>query len=168
MGFYLDTNVYYHRFCPVEHADIADWIFEQFTPEKPGISSQWIIPEMFRALKKQVNLGKINEDDAQIALDFFLSEIGLLAKNKKLVFYSIEMQYLFATRDIIFNQNLYAADALHIITAQITNAFCYITFDSDFKQKFNSIPILNPPSPSFKHEFSQFQNPQKKAKKKKS
>jgi predicted nucleic acid-binding protein len=166
MRFYLDTNVFYHRFCPVDQAEITDWIFNQLTPENPGISSQWIIPEMFRALKKQVNLSKIDENDAQIAIDFFLSEIGLLSKKRILVLYPVEIQYLFATRDIIFKQNLYAADAVHIITAQFTNATSFITFDTDFSLKLNSIPILNPSSVTFKQEFTKIMNSNKNSMKK--
>lgn len=154
MSIYFDTNVYYHKYCPTDHADIADWIFDQLTKEKTAISSEWIIPEMFRALKKQVNLGIIEESDANIALDFFLSDIRKYERQRKIVLYPIQTGMLFSTRDLIFSQNLFASDALHLVTAQNLKVLAFITFDSDFKPKLNSIPILKPKLADFQKNFN--------------
>jgi len=49
---------------------------------------------------------------------------------------------------LIFNQNLYAADAIHAVTAIQMNVDAFITFDSDFN-KFKKIPVINPKQANF-------------------
>ena len=82
MGVYLDTNVFYNAYCPVENNAIADWVLSRLTPNLQGVTCEWTILEMFRALKKQVNLENIEEKAAKLALDFFLSELGEMAEEK--------------------------------------------------------------------------------------
>jgi len=53
MPIYIDTNVFYNAYCPNEERFAADWLLKQLIPEFPGITSEWTIAEMFRALKKQ-------------------------------------------------------------------------------------------------------------------
>jgi len=40
---------------------------------------------MFRAFKKQVNLGVIDVKDAQVALNFFVADIGEMSKKAVLL-----------------------------------------------------------------------------------
>ena len=54
---------------------MADWILNQISSNFPAFTSEWTIAEMFRELKKQVNLDRIEEDDAQVAINLFLSDI---------------------------------------------------------------------------------------------
>ena len=150
MTLYLDTNVFYHAYCPIEDASIVDWLFSQVHTDFPAITSEWCLIEMFRAFKKQVNLGTIAEKDAELALDYFLSDIGEMAKKKILVIVPVTFTHIIASRELIFASNLYAADALHAITAQRLKTKAFITFDSDFKANLGTMPIFNPSSKEFK------------------
>ena len=154
MGVYLDTNIFYNAYCPVESNALADWVLNQLTPKLQGITCEWTILEMFRALKKQVNLGTIGEQAAKVALDFFLSELGELSEEKKLKIVPVTRSAIMASRKQIFEQNLYAADALHATTALASQTQLFITFDSDFRGNLESIPILNPADSDFKDKFN--------------
>lgn len=148
MPIYLDTNVFYNAYCPIEDRFAADWLLKQISSDFKGITSEWSIAEMFRAFKKQVNLKSIEDHDAEIALTLFLSEIGELSQKEKIILIPVKMAFIMAARPMIFNQNLYAADAIHAVTATKMNVDAFITFDSDFK-KFKKIPVLNPKHSNF-------------------
>ena len=152
MGVYLDTNIFYNAYCPVENNFLADWLLDQLTPRFQGVTCEWTILEMFRALKKQVNLEKIEEKAAKIALDFFLSELGEMTEEKKLKIIPVTRSAIMASRKQIFNHNLYAADALHATIALASQVELFITFDRDFRGNLETIPILNPIDPEFKEK----------------
>ena len=153
MGVYLDTNIFYNAYCPVENNALADWILEQLTPKFQGITCEWTILEMFRALKKQVNLETIEEKAAKIALDFFLSELGEMTEEKVLKIIPVTRSAIMASRKQIFEHNLYAADALHASIALASQVKSFITFDSDFRGNLETLTILNPIDPEFKEKF---------------
>ena len=153
MSVYLDTNVFYNAYCPVENSELADWILNLLTPNFQGITSEWTLLEMFRALKKQVNLEKIEEKVAKVVLDFFLSEIGEMSKNKQLKLIPVTKSSIISSRKQIFKHNLYAADALHATVALASKVESFITFDRDFKGNLGTIPILNPVDQEFKKKI---------------
>ncbi|MFX1286058.1 MAG: type II toxin-antitoxin system VapC family toxin [Promethearchaeota archaeon] len=153
MGVYLDTNIFYNAYCPVENNALADWLLNQLTPNFQGITCEWTILEMFRALKKQANLGKIEEKAAKLALDFFLSELGEMVEEKVLKIIPVTRSAIMASRKQIFDHNLYAADALHAAIALASQVKSFITFDSDFRGNLEIIPILNPVDPEFKEKI---------------
>jgi len=150
MALYLDTNVFYHAYCPIEDASKVDWLFSQVHPDFPAITSEWSLIEMFRAFKKQVNLGTISEKNAEIAIDFFLSDIGEMVKKKVLILVPVSKSLIITSRELIFGYNLYAADALHATTALKLKTRAFISFDSDFKANLGDMPTVNPSSQDFK------------------
>lgn len=111
---------------------------------------------MFRAFKKQVDLGPIAEKDAEIALDYFLGDVGEMVKNKTLNLMSVTQALIVAARELIFTNNLYAADALHATTAMKLETQAFITFDSDFKANLGKIPVVNPLTNNFKSKIGKF------------
>ena len=153
MKVYLDTNIFYNAYCPVESNDIADWILDQLNPKIQGVTSEWTLLEMFRALKKQVNLNKIEEKEAKLTLDFFLSEIGEMTETEKIVILPITRSMIIGSRRHVFDYNLYAADALHATVAVLSQVTYFITFDGDFSMKLGDIPILNPNDSEFRNFF---------------
>ncbi len=153
MTIYLDTNVFYHAYCPVEDPVTADWILAQITPEFPGVTSELTIAEIFRAFKKQVNLGVIEVGKAQDALDFFLADIEEMTQSKILHLLPVKMGTIVAARQLIFDHNLYVADALHATSALNARAKGFVTFDADFKGVFENLLILIPTTPNFQKDF---------------
>ncbi|MHA1257592.1 MAG: type II toxin-antitoxin system VapC family toxin [Promethearchaeota archaeon] len=154
MPIYIDTNVFYNAYCPIEDRFAADWLLKQIDTEFPGITSEWTILEMFRAFKKQVNLERIEDRDAQITIDLFLSELGESIQRKKIILIPVKMGLIMTSRTLIFNQNLYAADAIHVTSATEMKVDAFITFDSHFK-KLKTIPILNPQNDIFQDSILQ-------------
>lgn len=152
MGVYLDTNIFYNAYCPVENNILADWLLDQLAPRFQGVTCEWTILEMFRALKKQINLEKIDEKAGKIALDFFLSELGEMSAEKQIKIIPVTRSAIMASREQIFNHNLYAADALHATIALASHVEFFITFDKDFRGNLETIPILNPIDPKFKEK----------------
>lgn len=153
MEVYLDTNVFYNAYCPVEDNALADWLLDQLSPTFPGVTCEWTILEMFRALKKQVNLETIEADAAKITLDFFLSELGEMTEKKALVIIPVTRSAIMASRKQIFEHNLYAADALHASIASSALVKAFITFDGDFNANIGDIPIWNPTGSKFKDKI---------------
>ncbi len=149
------TNVFYHAYCPTENENGADWLLERLGRAFQGVTSEWMLVEMFRALKKQANLGVVSEDDANLVLDFFLSEIGEMVSDRRLQLIPVSVRILMASRKLIFQANLYAADAVHAATAREVKADCFITFDKDFREYLVGIPVLNPSDPSFRSIFQE-------------
>jgi len=154
MPIYIDTNVFYNAYCPIEDRFAADWVLKQMDPEFPGITSEWTIAEMFRAFKKQVNLERIEDRDAQIIIDLFLSELSEYAQKKKIILIPVKKVLIMTSRTLIFTQNLYAADAIHVACATEMKVDAFITFDSNFK-KLKTIPILNPSNDKFQDSINQ-------------
>lgn len=154
MAIYLDTNVFYNAYCPLEEYEPANWILGQFSSSFKGLTSEWTIIEMFRALKKQVNLGCIQDREAKIALDFFLSEIGEMRKEGVFVLKPVNFSNIIASRNTIFKHNLYATDALYITTALDSKAVLFVTYDNDFKNVIEDIPVINPLDTSFKEHIT--------------
>ena len=156
MKIYLDTNIFYNAYCPVENNEVADWILSQLDLQNQGITSEWTILEMFRALKKQVNLKTIAEKDAKTVIDFFLSEMGEMSDTDHLQILPITRSMIISSRKHIFTHNLYAADALHTTVAISAQVDCFLTFDGDFKLDLGNIKILNPVDPEFKAKFKRY------------
>ncbi len=154
MSIYLDTNIFYNAYSPIEDRITADWLLNQLSSNFPGVTSEWTIAEMFRAFKKQVNLKRIENSDAQVAIDLFLSDIGEDAQKKKIYMIPVKSSYIMAARPLIFNENLYAADAIHTITALKAKVDAFITYDSDFK-KLKKIPIINPKKDNFQNSIKE-------------
>ncbi|TFG23203.1 MAG: PIN domain-containing protein [Promethearchaeota archaeon] len=157
MPIYIDTNVFYNAYCPIEDRITADWLLKQISSEFIGITSEWTIAEIFRAFKKQVNLKRIEQHDAEIVTDLFLSEIGEYSQKKKLILIPAKYSLIMATRPMIFTQNLYAADAIHAITAIQMKVDAFITYDSHFT-KLKNIPILNPSQINFQNAIIQIKS----------
>ncbi len=154
MPIYIDTNVFYNAYCPIKERFTADWLLKQISSEFPGITSEWTIAEIFRAFKKQVNLERIEEHDAEITVNLFLSEIGEYSQKNKLILIPAKYSLIMASRPMIFTQNLYAADAIHAITAIQMKVDAFITYDSHFA-KLKNIPILNPSVDNFQNSITQ-------------
>ena len=150
MKVYLDTNIFYNAYSPVENNEIADWLLDQLTPHLQGVTSEWTLLEMFRALKKQVNLNNIDEKDAKTLLDFFLSDLGEMTETDKLVILPITRSMIISSRKHVFNHNLYAADALHATVAILSHSKYFITFDRDFKTNLENVSVLYPSDPKFR------------------
>lgn len=110
MKFYLDTNIFYYRYCPIENSKCIDPIFEEIRQSHLQkrtfqlISNEIILSEMFRALKKQVNLEVIDLDVAEVALDFFIADIEELIHDGDLVLMLSSKTYLMKTQKLIFRQ----------------------------------------------------------------
>ncbi len=98
MSLYLDTNVFYHAYCPIEDQERADRLLKQLSKEFQGVTCEWMIIEMFRALKKQANLGTIEEKDAKLVVKFFLSEIGEMSQKKKIILVPVTLAALMAAK----------------------------------------------------------------------
>ena len=150
MKVYIDSNVFYNAYSPVETNEIADWILEQLTPKIQGVTSEWTLLEMFRALKKQVNLNNIEEKDAKLLLDFFLSDLGEMTETGKIIIQPITRSMIIRSRRHVFNDNLYAADALHATVAILSQVKYFISFDQDFKANLENVTVLHPNDPNFR------------------
>jgi predicted nucleic acid-binding protein len=153
MVFYIDTSVFYHAYSPIEHAELADWVLDRISPSMPACTSEWTIVEMFRAFKKQVNLKKLVEEDAQKIIDHFLAEIHEWQQIKALFLIPVEFSNIIEARDIIFGNNLYAADAIHFLSAIKMKATAFLTFDKDFHADLKGIAIINQNTKDFQEKI---------------
>ncbi|MBN2156227.1 MAG: type II toxin-antitoxin system VapC family toxin [Candidatus Lokiarchaeota archaeon] len=144
MRVYFDTNVYYYRYCPSESSELVDVIIDQLGPGDLILSCEIMIAEMFRAFKKQANLGVIGKEEMELAVNFFLSDVKKLEQKKKIELIPIDMKTIMISRQYIVDQSLYAVDAIHAATAVIHQCDEFLTFDRDFKKLNIGIPIIHP------------------------
>ncbi len=154
MAIYLDTNVFYNAYCPVEEPTVADQVLESLTQESLGITCEWSVVEMFRAFKKQVNLGVIAEADAQTAIDFFLADLAEMTDSGALRLIPVTLKIIMNARKQIFERNLYSADVVHATVANEMGVKAFITYDRDFRMNLGEIPVLNPVNPNFLEELA--------------
>lgn len=83
MRLYFDTNLFYYRYCPSENSEMIDNIVDRLTSDDIIVTCEIMIAEMFRAFKKQANLDVIEKSDMEMAVNFFLSDIKKLEREKK-------------------------------------------------------------------------------------
>lgn len=153
MKIYLDTNVFYNAYSPVEESKISDWLISQLDANLIAVTSEWTIIEMFRAFKKQVNLKTIEEEDATIALTYFLSEFGDLERSGLLLTVPVSRKSIIGGKRFIFEKNLYASDALHLFQAIDERVSGFVTFDKTFQSRIQEVKLLNPRADDFKTDI---------------
>lgn len=158
MKIYLDTNVFYNAYSPVEESEICDWILEQLDTDFVGVTSEWTIIEMFRALKKQVNLEVIDEEEASIALTYFLAELGEFERNGKLITLPVTRKSIMGSRKLIFEKNIYSADALHLFQAIDNGVNCFLTFDNTLRSRITELSVINPMLENFREQIISLKN----------
>ncbi len=154
---YLDTPIFYHAYCPFEDSKASDWILDELVADYSGIASEWVIIEMARAMKKQVNLNSLLEDAAATTLDFFLSEIFDMEKGGQLSLIPVSLADIIGARTHIFSSNLYGADALHWEVALKAQVKAFITFDSHFEEisKKQGLYLGDPRDSNFQEKILQ-------------
>ena len=134
----------------MEDSKKADQVISELNDRVIGITSEWTLLEMFRAFKKQVNLHILEEEDAKVAVEFFLTDITELVQKNVLKIIPITRELIISSRQLIFKYNLYVADALHAMTTLKNQVSAFITFDSDFKAVNDHIPVINPKNSNIK------------------
>lgn len=144
MRLYFDTNLFYYRYSPSENSEIVDKIVDQLTSDDIIITCEIMIAEMFRAFKKQANLGVIEKSDMELAINFLLSDVKKLERENKIQLIPITMNAIMKSREYITEQNLYTVDAIHAATAVLHQCDEFLTFDGDFKNIYMGIPIVHP------------------------
>lgn len=140
---YLDTSVFFNAYFPTDESDKAEDILNLLSPSLQGITSEWMIVEMFRVINKQKNLENIDEELAQTISAFFLADIEQLQVENKLRLLPVQKSYIMQTERLIATYNLYAADAVHLATAMHASSQFFISFDSDFN-RISELKVINP------------------------
>ena len=131
-----------------------NWLFDQFTQKFPALTSDWTKLELFRAVKKQINLGAIPKDAFDKICEFIITDLRQLEAKKEVVFLRITRKQILLCANWIGKHNLYSADSLHFVQANEANAKYFVTFDRNFRGVDDSIPILNPQNDQFKAKIS--------------
>ena len=144
MRIYFDTNLFYYRYCPSESSEIVDAIIDHISSGDVILTCEIMISEMFRAFKKQTNLGVIEKTDMEMAINFLLSDVKKMEQENKIQLIPVTMNNIMKSKDYITEQNLYAVDAIHAATAVIHQCDEFLTFDDDFKNIQIGIPIIHP------------------------
>ena len=54
MPIYIDTNVFYNAYCPIEDRFAADWLLKQMDPEFPGINLNGQLQKCLELLKSKL------------------------------------------------------------------------------------------------------------------
>ena len=142
----------------LDESEICDWILEQLDSNFVGITSEWTIIEMFRAFKKQVNLGVIDEYEASTALTYFLAELGDYERNGKLITLPVTRKAIFGGKKLIFEKNIYSADALHLYQAIDNEVSCFLTFDNTLLSRITELNMINPLLENFKELIISLKN----------
>lgn len=155
MRIYLDATVFYQTYAPHENSRTEDWIMDDLIPEFGGLTSQWTLLEVARALKKQVNLELLLESDARKLMDVLLVDMLEMQSADILLLEPISLADIINSRQLIDELNLYAADALHYHTARSRKATVLVSHDAHLlRHSTQQLPILCPKTTNFETEIT--------------
>lgn len=122
-----------------------------------GATSRWSLLEISRGFLKRKNLGEIDRDEAEEAIDFFLVDILELEARDLLQIVDVKKSIVSKGLHILREHNLYAADSIHYATALETGARLFLADDSHYKRMRDAgdldvLPVDLEPS-EFKEAF---------------
>ena len=110
-----------------------------------GITSRWTLLEIIRGIIKRKNLGELTSDEAIKVVSFFLDDINKLVGTGKMRIIEVIKRIIMNATDLILYRNLYAADAVHVKTAELYGAKVMLTDDGHIKRLsgISSVEIIS-------------------------
>ena len=138
---YLESSAFFKAYIPEKGSQNIEYVLSQLGKKFLGITSRWTLLELIHGVIKRKNLGEITSDEAIKITSFILDDINKLIRMQKLKVYEVTKRIAMGAIDLIIYRNLYAADAIHVKTAEISEARAIITDDRHIKRLSSIIDI---------------------------
>ena len=128
----LESSALWNLYYQEKGAELIEMIIEKRDFE--CYTSRWSTLELFRGIKKRLNQQEISLQEAIDLRDFIEADLLELEFANKLKFIEIHQNIIEISNDLIFEKNLYAADALHLASAITTSSNGILVDDYHFKR----------------------------------
>ena len=145
MRIYFDASSLFKAYWPDIGSENVEWVMEEvLSPQNVGITSNWSLVEITRGFCKRRNLGELSKQEADEAIEFFLSDTRVMNESKIFSLVNITEDIISRSIEYIRELNLFAADATHLATAMVTASHLLLVDDKHFQRfkQFQNIHLL--------------------------
>ena len=142
---YLEPSALFKAYIPEKGSENIEYVLSNLGIRFVGLTSRWTILEIIRGFVKRKNLGELTIDELNEIIAFFLDDIDRLATARKLKIVEVTKSIIDKAIDLVASENLYAADAIHVRTAELHKAKAILTDDIHVKRlsKVTPLRIIN-------------------------
>ena len=138
---YLEPSALFKAYIPEKGSDNVEYVLQLLGKDIMGITSRWTILEITRGIIKRRNIGELTQKEALQIINFFLDDIKEMVTLRKLSLIDVTRKVIQEALNLIIEYNLYAADAVHVKTAEIYGAVAIITDDRHVLKLKNATKI---------------------------
>ena len=131
---YFEPSALFKAYIPEKGSLNVEFALSLLGEGLLGATSWWSLLEIVRGFVKRRNLGELSEDELGDITEFFLSDIERMEAEGKIRLIEVKKEILSRAIELIRQHNLYAADALHIKTAEAINAKTILVDDYHFER----------------------------------
>lgn len=128
----LESSALWNLYYQEKGAELVEMIIENNMFE--CYTSRWSFLELYRGIKKRVNQKEISPEEAMDLRDFIDADLLELEFSNHLKFIEIQQHVIEVSQNLIFKENLYAADALHLASAITISSDGIVVDDYHFKR----------------------------------
>ena len=134
--------LFFKAYIPEKGSENVEKILSMLGDEIIGLTSRWTILEIIRGIIKRRNLGELAREDAEDIIKFFLYDLKKMEMERKLILVDVSKKIIEGSIEYIIKHNLYAADALHLKTAEIHSADAMLVDDYHFKRIQSFLKVI--------------------------
>lgn len=142
---YFESSALFKAYFPEKGSKNVEYALSLLGNEVIGATSQWTLLEIVRGFVKRKNLGEITDEELYDIIGFFLHDIERMVIENQIKLVEIRKDTILKALDLIKQYNLYAADALHMKTAEIIEARAILVDDYHYEKMKNAtkLEVLN-------------------------
>ena len=129
---YLEPSALFKAYIPERGTKNVEWVLSILGKELVAITSRWTILEIVRGFVKRRNLGELSSEDLRDIVDFFMHDIERMELEKKLIVADVSKEIILGSIELLKLYNLYAADAVHVKTAEAREAKAILVDDQHY------------------------------------
>jgi predicted nucleic acid-binding protein len=129
---YLESSALWNLYYEETGAELVEHCLEN--PRLSCISSIWSQLEIERGIKKRENQKEITTEEAEHLSVFIETDSKRLERKKQLEIIPIVEEYILTAKRFIHEYNLFASDALHLVSAIRQGCEGFLVDDYHFKR----------------------------------
>ena len=142
---YFEPSALFKTYIPESGTQNVEWALSILGDKVLGVTSRWTLLEIVRGFVKRRNLGEIPSEDLEDIIEFFLRDIEKMLMENKIMIVDVSKKIVDKAIGLIKSHNLYAADAVHVATAEISGARAILVDDFHYERIKGSarIEVIN-------------------------
>jgi len=129
---YFEPSALFKAYIPERGSLNVEFALSLLGRDILGATSLWSLLEIVWGFVKRRNLGEITDEELEDIIEFFISDMEKMEAEGKMKLIEVRREILSDAIELVRQYNLYAADALHIKTAEAINARIILVDDYHF------------------------------------